>query len=432
MVEPINLGENKTVVENHFGFCEMPFGVAPDPRFFYRNYHYTEGLDVLAEGIQAKKGLLLVTGEVGTGKTILLRKLMRHLEATTRFVFLSTTHLTSDGLIDLIAEDLALTTEGKTRLEIAQALRHYLLQQNSAGRTVALLIDEAQKLTDEALESLCDLSNFETAQEKLLQIVLVGQPELVVKLSKPSLRRIKQRIAIHHQTRALSFASDAEHYIRHRLDAAGYEGPEIFNQQALEAIWSYSSGTPRLINTLCDNALALASRSGRKRISAYVITKVAAKLMLERRIDHSTNGGLSKGVGKTTSGGTGAPSLQSSNVKAHPRQQLPGTVRQFVNEPLNRINQIAAPDSAAKEQTVAPQFFNFMARAAAEGIGPMAKLIVSDQISDLGESRDSFPQKKLAELIERVSREIFNETMRSRFQDTMAQAVSALQLMRTF
>ena len=427
MVEPLSLDENKTVVETHFGFRDMPFGVAPDPGFFYRNYQYSEGLDVLAEGIQAKKGLLLVTGEVGTGKTILLRKLMRHLEATTRFVFLSTTHLTSDGLIELIVEDLGLPARGKTGFEIAQALKHYLLQQNGAGKNVALLIDEAQKLTDEALESLCDLSNLETEQQKLLQIVLAGQPELTIKLGNPALRRIKQRIAIHYQTRALSIASDAEHYIRHRLRAAGYEGPEIFNQKALEAIWAYSSGTPRLINTLCDNALALASKAGRKRVSAYVIIKVAAKLMLDRSIDSRTKGASSNGAVGATAARIGAAGSHESKAEAA-NEKAAETVRPFVNERFNPV----MPGSAAKDRTVASQFFDFMARAATEGIGPMAKLIIDDQISDLGESRDSFPQKKLAELIERVSREIFNDTMRARFLDKMAQAVSALQTMRAF
>jgi type II secretory pathway predicted ATPase ExeA len=420
MVEPLSLDDNKTLVETHFGFRDMPFGVAPDPSFFFRNHHYAEGLDVLAEGIKAKKGLLLVTGEVGTGKTILLRKLMRHLDASTRFVFVSSSHLTSDGLIDFIVEDLGLHTHGKTGFEIAQALKDYLLQQSRATKTVALIIDEAQKLSDGALESLCDLSNLETDQEKLLQIVLVGQPELTNKLRKPALQRIKQRIAIHHQTRALSLASDMEQYIRHRLRAAGYEGPEIFNQKALEAIWSYSSGTPRVINTLCDNALAMASRAGRKRISAYVIVKVAAKLMLDRAADDRTNGASNNGV--TTAGDFGAHNSQALHQAAE-------TVRTFINR---RSNQVAAPVSAIKERTVASQFFDFMARAATEGIGPMAKLIVDDQIVDLGESRDSFPQNKLAELIERVSREIFNDTMRARFLDKMAQAVSALQTMRAF
>ena len=114
MVEPFSLDENKTLVETHFGFRDMPFGVAPDPGFFFRNHHYAEGLDVLAQGIKAKKGLLLVTGEVGTGKTILLRKLMRHLEGTTRFIFVSTSHLTSNGLIDFIVEDETVVTMGSS------------------------------------------------------------------------------------------------------------------------------------------------------------------------------------------------------------------------------------------------------------------------------------------------------------------------------
>jgi type II secretory pathway predicted ATPase ExeA len=418
MVEPFSVDDNKTLVETHFGFRDMPFGVAPDPSFFFLDQHYAEGLEILAEGIKAKKGLLLVTGEVGTGKTILLRKLMRHLHASTRFVFVSTSHLTSEGLKDFIVEDLGLRAQGKTGFEIAQALKDYLLQQSRAAKTVALLIDEAQKLSDGALESLCDLSNLETDQEKLLQIVLVGQPELLNKLRQPALQRIKQRIAIHHQTRALSLASDMERYIRHRLRAAGYEGPEIFNQKALEAIWSYSSGTPRVINTLCDNALAMASRAGRKRVSAYVIVKAAAKLMLDRPIDHRTNGASRNGVAGLTAGDFGAHNSQAT-------QQAAATVGTF-------INQVAGSVSSSKDRTVASQFFDFMARAATEGIGPMAKLIIDDQIADLGESRDSFPQNKLAELIERVSREIFNGTMRAGFLDKMAQAVSALQTMRAF
>jgi type II secretory pathway predicted ATPase ExeA len=422
MVEPFSSGDNKTLVETHFGFHDMPFGVAPDPRFFFRNYHYTEALEVLGDGIKAKKGLLVVTGEVGTGKTILLRKLMRHLEATTRFVFVSTSHVTSDGLIELIVEDLGLPTQGKTPFEVEQALKDYLLQQNREAKTVALLIDEAQKVTDGALESLCDLSNLETEQEKLLQIVLVGQPELIVKLCKPALQRIKQRIAIHYQTRALSLASEVEHYIRHRLRAAGYEGPEIFNQKALEAIWSYSSGTPRLINTLCDNALTMASRAGRKRVSAYVIVKVAAKLMLDRPADGRTNGASNNGVARVSTWEFGAHTSQAT-------QQAAESLDNFINR---RSNHVVAPVSAINERTVASQFFDFMARAATEGIGPMAKLIIDDQIADLGESRDSFPQKKLAELIERVSREIFNDTMRARFLDKMEQAVSALQTIRAF
>jgi hypothetical protein len=144
--------------------------------------------------------------------------------------------------------------------------------------------------------------------------------------------------------------------------------------------------------------------------------------MLDRAADDRTNGASRNGVARSTAGDFGAHNSQAI-------QQAAETVRTFINR---RSNQVAAPVSAIKERTVASQFFDFMARAATEGIGPMAKLIVDDQIGDLGESRDSFPQNKLAELIERVSREIFNDTMRARFLDKMAQAVSALQTMRAF
>src|ERR687891_636049 len=237
MIEVISSHDNQGMFESHFGFRESPFGVTPDPRFFYGHPLYLEGLAALVYGIESKKGFMLVTGEVGTGKTILLRKLMRHLEATVQFVFVSNSHLTSYGLTELMVQDLGLTNKEKSRLEMIQELNNYLIRQLRTGRTVALLIDEAQKLSDEALEGLCDLSNLETDEEKLLQIVLVGQPELATKLSKSSLRRIKQRTAIHHRLYALQAINEVEQYIRHRLQIAGYDGPEIFTKEAVEAIW---------------------------------------------------------------------------------------------------------------------------------------------------------------------------------------------------
>jgi general secretion pathway protein A len=178
--------EHKALFESHFGFRETPFGVTPDPRFFYGHPLYLEGLAALVHGIESKKGFMLVTGEVGTGKTTLLRKLMRHLETRVHFVFVSNSHLTSYGLTELMVQNLGLSNKDKNRLEMIQELNNYLSQQLRTGRTVALLIDEAQKLSDEALEGLCDLSNLEADEEKLLQIVLVGQPELLTKLSKCS------------------------------------------------------------------------------------------------------------------------------------------------------------------------------------------------------------------------------------------------------
>src|SRR5918994_2768931 len=141
--------EHKTMLHSHFGFREIPFGVTPDPRLFYSHPHYLEGLAALVHGIESKKGFMLVTGEVGTGKTILLRKLMRHLEARVHFVFVSNSHLTSYGLTELIVQNLGISNKEKSRLEMIQDLNSYLIEQLALGRTVALLVDEAQKLSDE-------------------------------------------------------------------------------------------------------------------------------------------------------------------------------------------------------------------------------------------------------------------------------------------
>jgi general secretion pathway protein A len=204
------------------------------------------------------------------------------LEARVHFVFVSNSHLTSYGLTELMVESLGLSNKGKNRLEMIQDLNNCLIEQLKTGRTVVLLIDEAQKLSDEALEGLCELSNLETDREKLLQIVLVGQPELVTKLKKSSLRRIKQRIAIHHRLYSLQTTSEIDQYIRHRLQIADYDGPEIFTKEAVEAIWHYSEGIPRSINILCDTALAMACAANRKKVSPYMLMRAAGDLLLEQ------------------------------------------------------------------------------------------------------------------------------------------------------
>src|ERR671918_1425316 len=288
--------EQKTMFESFFGFRETPFGVTPDPRFFYGHPLYLEGLAALVHGIESKKGFMLVRGEVGTGKTILLRKLMRHLEARVHFVSVSNSDLTSYGVTELIVQTLTLSSKEKSRLEMIQDLNSYLIQQLKTGRTVALLIDEAQKLSDEALEGLCDLSNLETDEEKLLQIVLVGQPEVAIKLNKPSLRRIKQRIAIHHRLYSLQTTGEVDHYIHHRLQIAGYDGPEIFTKEGIEAIWHYSGGTPRLINILCDTALAIACMAARKKVSPYMLMRAAGSQLLEQGPDAAKIGGSEAGL----------------------------------------------------------------------------------------------------------------------------------------
>jgi general secretion pathway protein A len=417
--------EHKAMLHSHFGFREMPFGVTPDPRFFYSHPHYLEGLAALVHGIEAKKGFMLVTGEVGTGKTILLRKLMRHLDGRVQFVFVSNSHLTSYGLTELIVQNLAISNKEKSRLEMLQDLNSYLVQQLRSGRTVALLVDEAQKLSDEALEGLCDLSNLETDEEKLLQIVLVGQPEVAIKLNKSSLRRIKQRITLHHRLYSLQTPTEVDHYIRHRLEIVGYSGPEIFTREAVEAIWQYSGGTPRLINILCDNTLAIACLAARKKVSAYMIMKAAGGLLLESGLEASR-----------VSADGGFLRMKTAAARTSPRRSETNGSEISVNNraptppiPLRESDRVKLSRIATKGPAVSLQFFDRMTRAATEAMGPMANRIVVDQISALGESRQAFPQGKLAELILRVSVEILNETMRDSFQKTMVREIATLKTM---
>jgi general secretion pathway protein A len=418
--------EHKAMLQNHFGFREMPFGVTPDPRFFYSHPHYLEGLAALVHGIEAKKGFMLVTGEVGTGKTILLRKLMRHLETRVHFVFVSNSHLTSYGLTELIVQNLAISNKDKSRLERIQDLSDYLTQQLALGRTVALLVDEAQKLSDEALEGLCDLSNLETDEEKLLQIVLVGQPEIATKLNKSSLRRIRQRITLHHRLYSLQTSSEVDHYIRHRLQIVGYEGPEIFTRETVEAISQYSGGTPRLINILCDNTLALACMAAKKKVSPYMIMKAAAGLSLDPGAEAPKIPSGDVGLLRTK---TPAPRLSQRRSETN-GSELNGNGHPAIPSiPLRDSDRVALSRIATKGPPVSLQFFDRMTSAATEAMGPMAKRIVVDQISALGESRQAFPQGKLADLILRVSVEILNDSMREHFQKTMVREIAILKTM---
>ncbi len=181
----------------YFGFREKPFNVTPDPRFFYENRVYQEAYATLLYGIVERKGFIVLTGEVGTGKTTLLRRLMDNLDAGVRPVFFYNTTFTFDELIQFLCAELELA--GGSRVEKIQALNDFLIAEARRGRTLVLLIDEAQHLSAEVLENLRLLSNLETSTEKLLQIVLVGQPELKAKLEDPALRQLAQRVAIRYR-----------------------------------------------------------------------------------------------------------------------------------------------------------------------------------------------------------------------------------------
>jgi general secretion pathway protein A len=264
----------------YFGFREAPFNLTPDPKFFFDSPFQREAWAALVYGINQRKGFVVVTGEVGTGKTTLIRKVLRSLESTHHSVFIFNTRLTFDELLETILRDLELDQAGSGRVVMLERLNEFLLEKARVGQVVSIIIDEAQHLTEDALEGLRLLSNMETDREKLLQIVLVGQPELDVKLSSYSLRQLKQRVSLWCHLTCLS-QSQAEAYIRHRLQVAQYQGPDIFPGPTARSIWEYTAGIPRLINAVCDNALLTAFATSEKVVSVDMIREVVRDLKVQ-------------------------------------------------------------------------------------------------------------------------------------------------------
>ena len=257
---------------------ERPFNVTADPKFLYLNARYREALASLHYGITQRKGFVTLIGEAGTGKTTLLKKLLDDLDQTTRTVFVFNTNVTFDEILEYIFGEFDLPVHNGKRLYMLQRLNQFLLEELGKGRNVALLIDEAQDLDYSVLEDLRLLSNLETAKEKILQIVLSGQPELGQKLGNPGLRQLRQRVAVNCRLLPLS-REELTEYIQARLTAAGAADPKLFSKDAEERIFEISAGIPRLVNIVCDNALVIGYALGKKRIAAEVVNEAAADLL---------------------------------------------------------------------------------------------------------------------------------------------------------
>jgi general secretion pathway protein A len=264
---------------NYFGIAELPFSVTPDPRFSYTNTHYREAFANLRYGIETRKGFIVVTGEAGTGKTTLLRRLMRGVESTVHTAFIFNTHLSFTELLRLALNELGVAGTAQDRLTLMAQLNDYLIEQLRKDHIVSLLIDEAQDLSDEMLEELRLLSNLETDRAKLIQIVLMGQPELERKLDQPHLRQLKQRVAVRCRLAPLR-SDEVALYIHSRLQTVGYAGQELFDLESVEQIARYSQGIPRLINVICDNALLITYATSKSKVSAKIIDEVARDLQI--------------------------------------------------------------------------------------------------------------------------------------------------------
>ncbi len=241
----------------HYGFRENPFNQTPDSSFFYPSPKHKAALDALVYAIRERKGFVVVTGEVGSGKTTVARTLLRQIGSRAKTAVITNTHLTPKAILTLILEDLGAAYEHGSKTELLIQLNEYLLSQARQGEDVVLLIDEAQNLSRECLEEIRMLSNLETEKEKLIQIILIGQPELKKKLEMVSLQQLRQRIAVSYHLQALSEVETRE-YILHRLNLARANGRDmnaIFDPLSFEVIYHYSQGLPRLVNKICDHAL---------------------------------------------------------------------------------------------------------------------------------------------------------------------------------
>ena len=271
--------------KDFYGLREEPFRLTPDPRYLFLTAQHREALNHLLYGIRQRKGFICLTGEVGTGKTTLCRALLRELGDSCRTALVLNPALSPTQLLRAVVEELAIPTKRRDRLGYLTLLNQHLLKENAAGHDTVLIVDEAQDMPAETMEMMRLLSNLETESQKLLQIVLVGQPELREKLRKPSLRQLAQRITVRYHLEQMSLG-DTEQYLRHRLSVAGRDDrpagatPLSMDSAAVQAIHEFSGGIPRLVNAIGDKVLLAGYVYRTGRIDGRIV-RIAARELRE-------------------------------------------------------------------------------------------------------------------------------------------------------
>jgi len=269
-----------------YNLKERPFNLTPDPRFLYLGETHREALAHLVYAVRERKGFMVMTGEVGTGKTTLLHALLEKLDADTKTVFIFNPMLEAKDFFKFACFDLGIQVKHRTKGDYLLEIYRFLVETYRKNRTVVMIIDEAHNLNPSLLEEIRLLSNFETAKDKLIQIILVGQPELNWTLNLPECRQLKQRIGLWFYINPLN-KKEAGEYIRSRLRRAGLETP-CFKQKAIDEIFRYSRGIPRLINILCDNSLTIGYATDRKKIDEKIIEEAIDDLEAGQRRFHES------------------------------------------------------------------------------------------------------------------------------------------------
>lgn len=488
----------------YFGLTSQPFSVSPDPKFFYGSPSHREGLAQLTYGIKARRGFVVLTGEVGTGKTTLIHSLLQQLEdGHTHIAFVFTLVTNTKDLLRSVCEDFGLTSinDGPKDLhDYLTVLNKFLLESYRMGDNVALVIDEAQNLSPEVLEGVRLLSNFETSQDKVLQILLVGQPELGARLNQPELRQLKQRVALRYHLSPLTL-EECKEYIAKRLEIAGGSA-SIYPIKTVEAVYTYSGGTPRLINILCDNGMLTAYALGKKSVEVGMIEETAHDLNLSvvprksaaadaetvpirlwevsppapAEINFKTgpveepkpqavadakpvsmNPDLtpkpagadveaiipikyrqaSPSAEKNSKVGEflemkPQPASNPTPLLTRPASSLQPPVQEEPKKadrvPSNAPQNYAVRTDPSRMGTVPSRSFALMISALTEAMGPMAPLVVREQIDAMGESRETFPKQRLGQLVEVTSRDILSETLKARYRSLMSDEIRAIRI----
>jgi len=262
---------------DYYGLSEAPFDITPNPRFLFYSAKHREAINHLLYGIRERKGFVQLTGEVGAGKTTLCRAMLEQLDGHYATALILNPVMSPDELMKAVAIEFGLPVNGLDRLDTLAVINQFLLQQVERGKESVLIIDEAQDLTDELLEQVRLLSNLETDNRKLLQIVLLGQPELRERLNNPRLRQLRQRITVRYHLLPLRRA-EVNQYIQHRLEVSGAKGAPYFTQPALWRVYGYSKGIPRLVNAVCDKALLAGFVQQQERINFGMIGRALREL----------------------------------------------------------------------------------------------------------------------------------------------------------
>ena len=263
----------------YYGLVRSPFEMTPDPAFLILADTHREGLATLVYAVRARKGFVLLTGEVGTGKTTLLHALLAQLERETAAAFIFNPRLEPLDFFRILLDEFGIEQACTSKAEYLLALNRFLIDRLARDLPTLLIVDEAQNLSAEMLEEIRLLSNLETPRSKLLQIMLVGQPELAEKLARPELRQLRQRIVLRHSLRPFT-EQELHHYIDERLRLEGYTGKALFENGALRELYRVTGGVPRLINVVCDGALLLGYGRELATLGADAIREVASDLAL--------------------------------------------------------------------------------------------------------------------------------------------------------